>query len=77
MLSTNGSFILDRVTYMVHGARAHEPVLIITADNKITVTDLDGEILIEHTRPGPGIKYVGNGRPPGGPHRTPEPSPKS
>jgi len=27
----------------------------------ITVTDPQGEILIEHTRPSPGVGYVGNG----------------
>ncbi len=36
-----------------------------TDGDKITVADLEGEILIEHTRPTPGIKYVGNGRPRG------------
>ena len=33
--------------------------------DKITVTDLEAEVLIEHTRPAPGITYVGNGRPRG------------
>jgi hypothetical protein len=48
--------------------------------NKITVTDLHGEILIEHTQPVPGVTYVGNGRHPGGRskaaecHRSPETS---
>jgi hypothetical protein len=27
------------------------------------VADLDGEVLIEHTRPAPGVRYVGNGKP--------------
>ena len=38
--------------------------------DKITVADLEGEILIEHTRPAPGVTYVGNGRP-RGPHPSP------
>ena len=76
-MSANGGFTLDYVTYMVDGGRAFEQVLIITEDTKIVVVDLNGEILIEHTRPAPGIKYVGNGRPPGGPHRNPGVSPKS
>lgn len=29
--------------------------------DKVTITDLAGEILAEHTRPAPGIGYVGNG----------------
>ena len=36
-----------------------------------------GEVLIEHTRPTPGVKYVGNGRPPGGRPNNPGLSPKS
>jgi hypothetical protein len=38
-----------------------------TNGNKTTVTNLEGEILIEHTRPAPSTAYVGNGRPPGPP----------
>ena len=53
-------------------ARDFEQVLVITdGDDKITVTDLDGEILIEHTRPAPGVTYVGNGRPRGPRPKTP------
>ena len=76
-LSSNGSFTLNHVTYMVDGGRAYQPVLIVTAGDQIIVTDSHGEILIEHTRATPGTKYVGNGRPPGGPHRSPGMSPKS
>jgi transposase InsO family protein len=68
-LTSIGGFYLDKVNYMVDGGRAYQSVLVITAGEKIIVTDLDGEILIEHTRPAPGVRYVGNGRPPGGPHR--------
>ena len=41
------------------------------------VTDLHGEILAEHTRPAPGIRYVGSGRPPGTRPKNPATSPKS
>ena len=34
-----------------------------TDSNNLTVADLHGEILIEHTRPQPGVTYVGNRRP--------------
>ena len=61
----------------VDGRRALEQVLVITDDDKITVADLPGEILIEHTRPAPGVTYVGNGRPRGPQPKTPETSPKS
>lgn len=65
-LTSNGTFRLAGVTYMVDGKYGFDHVLIITDGDTITVTDLNGEILIEHTRPAPGIKYVGNGRPRGG-----------
>lgn len=61
-LSGVGTFFLDKVHYKVDGRRAFEQVLVITDDDKITVTDPQGEVLIEHTRPAPGIGYVGNGR---------------
>lgn len=76
-LTSIGGFYLDKVNYMVDGGRAYQTVLVVTAGEKIIVTDLNGEILIEHTRAAPGTKYVGNGRPPGGPHRSPGVSPKS
>jgi putative transposase len=74
-LSSAGTVMLDAVHYMVGGPYRFQQVLIVTDGDKITVADLHGEILIEHTRPAPGVKYVGNGRPRG--PRTPEPSPKS
>jgi transposase InsO family protein len=61
-LSGVGTFFLDKVHYKVDGRRAFEQVLVITDEDKITVTDPQGEILIEHNRPAPGVGYVGNGR---------------
>ena len=57
---------------MVGGPYGFEQVLVITDGDKITVADLDGEILIEHTRPAPGVTYVGNGRPRGPRPRPPK-----
>ncbi len=73
--------MLDSVHYRVGGQHGFHHVLVVTEGDqigdkigdKIIVTDLDGEILIVHTRPEPGIKYVGNGRPPGGPGSRPKP----
>lgn len=48
-----------------------------TTGDTITVADLQGEILIEHTRPAAGVTYVGNIRPPGPTPQHPEPPPKS
>ena len=76
-LTSAGTFMLAGVHYMVDGKYGFQHVLVITDGNKITVADLNGEILIEHTRPAPGIKYVGNGRPRGGRPSTSQPSPKS
>jgi putative transposase len=76
-LTTDGTFMLDKVHYKVDGRRGLEQVLVITDGDKITVADLQGEILIEHTRPAPAVTYVGNGRPRGPRPKTPEAPPKS
>ncbi len=65
-LSTAGTFMLAGVNYKVDGRYGFQDVLVIVEGDNITVADLDGEILIEHQRPAPGITYVGNGRPRGG-----------
>lgn len=79
-LTTYGTFYLNKVHYKVDARRGLEQVLVITdgdqVGDKVTVADLDGEILIEHTRPGPGVNYVGNGRP-RGPRQDPRTSPMS
>jgi transposase InsO family protein len=76
-LTSAGSFMMAGVHYMVGGHYGFHQVLVIVDGDKITVADLDGEILIEHTRPAPGVTYVGNGRPRGPRPKTQEPSPKS
>jgi len=80
-IAANGTIHLDKVTYMIDVDHAFKTVLIITdgdqPGDKITITDLDGQILAEHTRPVPGVTYVGNGRPPGTRPKTPRPSPMS
>jgi putative transposase len=71
-LTSAGVFMLNKVFYRVGARHGFQQVLVITdgtqPGDKITVTDLHGEILIEHTRPAPGITYVGNGRPRGPRH---------
>ena len=62
---------------MVGGQYGFQQVLVITDADEITVADLDGEVLIDHTRPQPGVTYVGNGRPRGPRSKNPETSPKS
>jgi putative transposase len=76
-VTTAGTIGLDSVTYMVDARRAFQQVLVVSDGDKIIVTDLHGEILAEHTRPAPGINYVGNGRPRGPRPKTPQMSPKS
>ena len=76
-LSTAGTFRLDSVTYMVDAHRAFQQILVVNDGNRIIVTDTDGEILVEHIRPAPGITYVGNSRPRGPRPKTDKPSPKS
>jgi putative transposase len=76
-LTSAGTFALAGVHYKVGAPHAFQHVLIITENDHITVADLDGEILIEHTRPAPGTTYVGNGKPRGKHSKTPPTSPKS
>jgi putative transposase len=76
-LTSAGTFTLAGVRYQVDGRRGFEQVLVIIDGDTITVADLDGEVLIEHTQPAPGVRYVGNGRPRGPRPKNDEPSPKS
>ena len=76
-LNTAGAFSLAGVTYKVDGGRGLEQILVVTDGDTIIAADLDGEILIEHTRPAPGITYVGNGRPRGQRPKTNRTSPMS
>jgi len=72
-----GTITVDKVFYEIDVRHASEQVLVITDGDNITVTDLDGEILAEHTRPAPGVTYVGNARPRGPRPKTTQTSPKS
>jgi putative transposase len=76
-VGTSGTIRLDSVTYMVDVRRAFEQVLVVRDGDKIIITDLHGEVLAEHTRPTPGVTYVGNGRPRGPRPKTTGSSPKS
>jgi putative transposase len=76
-VNTAGTITLNSVTYMVDTHRAFQHVLVVSAGNNIIITDLQGEVLAEHTRPAPGIKYVGNRRPRGPRPKPDKPSPKS
>lgn len=80
-LSSAGVVHVDKVSYRIDIAHAFGQVLVVSdgdqPDDKIIITDLEGEILAECTRPAPGIRYVGNGRPRGTRPRNPGASPKS
>ena len=80
-MSTAGTIRVDNVTYKIDVDHAFRQVLVVSDGDQpgdtITITDLEGEILAEHTRPAPGIGYVGNGRPRGRRPKNPEVSPKS
>jgi putative transposase len=64
-ISSADTIKLDKVTYKIDVDHAFEQALVVTDGDTITVTDLQGQILAEHTRPAPGVTYVGNDRPPG------------
>lgn len=76
-VSAIGTIGLDSVTYRVDAQRAFQQVLVVSDGNKVIITDLEGEVLAERTRPAPGIKYVGNGRPRGPRAKPGQPSPMS
>jgi putative transposase len=80
-VSTAGTIHVDNVFYKVDVSHRFEQVLVITEGNqtgdRIIITDLQGEILAEHTRPTPGVTYVGNGRRPGTRPKNPGVSPMS
>jgi hypothetical protein len=50
---------------MIGGQHRFKQVLVTIDGDKITVADLDGEILVQHTRAAPGVTYLGNGQPRG------------
>lgn len=76
-LTSAGTFFMSKVQYRLGAIHGFKQVLIITNGDQITVADLNGEVLAEFTRPGPAIKYVGNGRRPGQRYKSPGTSPKS
>jgi len=80
-VTTSGTIGLDYVHYKVDVNLAFQQVLVVSTGNNtgdtIIITDLQGEVLAEHTRPAPGIRYVGNGQRPGTRPTNPRPSPKS
>lgn len=76
-VSAIGNIGLDSVSYKVGGQHGFRQVLVVCKGDKVIITDLDGEVLAERTRPAPGIKYVGNGQPRGLRPKTEKPSPKS
>ena len=55
----------------ISARRAFEHVLVVQDEDQITVVDLNGEVLLETTRPAPGTTYVGRAT------QNPKPSPKS
>lgn len=73
-IASTGTIGFESVIYKIDTRRAFEHVYVVTDSNQITIIDLNGEILLETTRPAPGIRYVGNGRPHGS---RPRPTPKS
>jgi hypothetical protein len=74
-LTSLGTFGLNSVKYLVDAHRAFEHVLVVQDEDQITVIDLNGEVLLQTTRPAPGTTYVGR------PHQRrpdlPQLSPKS
>ena len=80
-MTTAGTIHFDKVFYKLDVTHAFKHVLVVADGNnpgdKITITDIEGEILAEHTRPAPGVTDVGNGRPRGPRPKNPGTSPMS
>jgi transposase InsO family protein len=80
-VSSAGVIHVDKVFYKLDVDHAFTQVLVVSdgidAGDTIIVTDFDGEILAELTRPASGVTYVGNGRPRGPRPRNQRPSPMS
>lgn len=74
---SSGTIRRRGVDYMIDSRLAGQEVLVIDDGTTILIADLAGNVLIEHTQPAPGIKYVGNRQPRGPRPGTPIPSPKS
>ncbi len=51
-VSSAGVIAVDKVFYKIDVEHRFTQVLVITDGDKITITDLQGELLAEHTRPG-------------------------
>ena len=61
-LTSAGTFNLDNVRYLVDAQRGFDDVLVVADGDQIMVVDFNGEILLETTRPAPGVRYVGRPR---------------
>ena len=83
-MSSAGVINVDQVFYKIGVEHAFGHVLVVSDGDQpgdtIIITELDGEILAERTRPTPNIRYFGNGQPRGTRpktrerHRSPETS---
>ena len=76
-VSSAGAVYLDKVFYKIDARYRFTQVLVVTDGDNITITDLSGEILAEHTRPTPGVTYVSKDRARRPRPNTTDPSPMS
>lgn len=80
-VNSAGVVTVDNVFYKLNVDHAFKQVLVVAdgsqPGDKIIITDFDGEILAELTRPAPEVTYVGNGQPRGPRPRDRGPSPMS
>jgi hypothetical protein len=69
--------MVHRVIYKINAYHRGRRIYVNHDTSKISFYDTTtGELLLEHPIPAPGVKYVGDGTPPGRP-RNPKPSPMS
>jgi transposase InsO family protein len=74
---SDSTVMVHRVIYKINAYHRGRRIYVNHDTSKISFYDTTtGELLLEHPIPAPGVKYVGDGTPPGRP-RNPKPSPMS
>lgn len=74
---SDSTVMVHRVIYKINAHHRGRRIYVNHDTSKISFYDTTtGELLLEHPIPAPGVKYVGDGTPPGRP-RNPKPSPMS
>ncbi len=61
----NGTAYARRIEFQISSSLAGHTTYVVENDDAVLFFDSNGTLIIEHTWPAPGIRYVGNGKPRG------------